>query len=634
VIGFSQGPNFRADAKLENISALKKLGDTTWTANAGTITAKPGTSGGWLVLDKPLTDSAFFMNVKMTPSSKVGVLFRLHKAGDGWQGVYVSLSEGDQASYAVKLDANGKEISRDKLQKSDTEGGMSSAMGANMPPYVAAFFKTPDFKVRPLPKDINFPDLQPPTNAYKPGQWNAVNIVLYQDMLDPSFGIGGIVGERSGLEKVATQEVTSADYGPMALYVGGTGEVEFKDVLYRDLETMKFKETLSPQFTMQHLNGFYFSWSTAVADINHDGKPDIIAGPYYYLGPDFTEAHEIYTPHVYDPGTEYPQNNMVNLAYDWTGDGWPDVLVMSGQAGIGTATLYINPKGESRHWESKVVMRPIGNEDTLLADIDGDGKPEIIHAAGNKLAYSHPDWNNPDAPWITTYVSEEGPWGAFIGHGLGVGDINGDGRNDLVNAYGWWEQPAKGAAPGPWKYHPEAFGRWGHTQGGAGGAKIGVYDVNGDGLVDVVTALEGHGFGLAWYEQKRDGGKVTFVKHTIMDTFLDKNAGDVTFTEPHATEFADMNGDGIPDLVTGKRSLSHLFDYGDPDPLGPAVLYVYTVRRDKSAPGGAVFEPKLVHNMSGVGSHFVVTDLNGDGTPDITTSGVYGAFVFFNHMKK
>ena len=164
---------------------------------------------------------------------------------------------------------------------------------------------------------------------------------------------------------------------------------------------------------------------------------------------------------------------------------------------------------------------------------------------------------------------------------------------------------------------------------------MGIYDVDGDGLNDVVTALEGHGYGLAWYEQKRDSaGKISFVKHTIMDNFLTSNAGDVTFTEPHATEFADMNGDGIPDLITGKRSMSHLFDYGDPDPFGPAVLYVYTVVRDPSAPGGAKFVPTLVHNLSGVGSHFSVVDLNGDGTPDIVTSGIYGTFVFFNHMKQ
>jgi hypothetical protein len=202
---------------------------------------------------------------------------------------------------------------------------------------------------------------------------------------------------------------------------------------------------------------------------------------------------------------------------------------------------------------------------------------------------------------------------------------------EFLNAYGWWERPPAGNSQKLWTYHPQPFGRWGHSQGGAGGAEIGVYDVNGDGLNDVVTALEGHAFGLAWYEQKRDtAGKISFIQHTIMDDFLTKNAGNVTFTEPHATSYADMDGDGIPDLITGKRSMSHLFGYNDPDPHGPPVLYVYKAVRNPKAPGGAEFIPELIHNRSGVGSRLVVVDLNGDGSPDIVTSGVYGTFVFFN----
>ncbi len=93
-----------------------------------------------------------------------------------------------------------------------------------------------------------------------------------------------------------------------------------------------------------------------------------------------------------------------------------------------------------------------------------------------------------------------------------------------------------------------------------------------------------------------------------------------------------MDGDGLIDMVTGKRAMSH-FGYTDPDPFGDAVLYVYKLKRNPKAPGGAEFIPELVHNRSGVGSHMVLTDLNGDGTPDIVTSGIYGTFVFFNQEK-
>jgi hypothetical protein len=238
----------------------------------------------------------------------------------------------------------------------------------------------------------------------------------------------------------------------------------------------------------------------------------------------------------------------------------------------------------------------VGNEETLLRDIDGDGKPEIIHTGQNTLRYSKPDPNNPTGPWQVTTISEPGPWGVNISHGMGVGDIDGDGLKDYVTAYGWWQQPAKGSGEKFWKYHPVEFARWGASQGGAGGAEMGIYDVNGDRLNDVVTALEGHGFGLAWHEQKRDaGGTISFVRHTIMDGFLDKNAGGVIFTQPHAATFADIDLDGVPDLITGKRHHSH-FQYTDPDNWGPPVLYVYKVVRNPKASGGAEFVPELMHH--------------------------------------
>jgi hypothetical protein len=157
-----------------------------------------------------------------------------------------------------------------------------------------------------------------------------------------------------------------------------------------------------------------------------------------------------------------------------------------------------------------------------------------------------------------------------------------------------------------------------------------VYDANGDGLNDVVTSLSAHGFGLAWYEQKRDaGGTISFVQHMIMDDFTTENAGGVTFTQPHGSTVADVDGDGLQDFIVGKRYWSHQDTQIDPNAYGDPVIYWYKTVRDASAPGGAKFVPELIHNQSGVGSHAFAMDLNRDNRMDIVTPTKFGTFIFW-----
>ena len=159
---------------------------------------------------------------------------------------------------------------------------------------------------------------------------------------------------------------------------------------------------------------------------------------------------------------------------------------------------------------------------------------------------------------------------------------------------------------------------------------MGVYDVNGDGLNDVVTSLEAHGWGLAWYEQKRDkNSAISFVEHIIADDYATKAATNVKFSEAHASTFADVDGDGIPDFIVGKRVYSHNESYTDPDPYGPGVLYWFRTVRNRKASGGAEFQPELIHNRSGVGSTVLAVDLNKDGAMDIVTSTNRGTFIFW-----
>jgi hypothetical protein len=162
-----------------------------------------------------------------------------------------------------------------------------------------------------------------------------------------------------------------------------------------------------------------------------------------------------------------------------------------------------------------------------------------------------------------------------------------------------------------------------------------VYDANGDKLNDVVTSLSAHGWGLGWFEQKRDAqGIISFDRHVIMDDLSAKNAGGVTFSQPHGSSFGDVDGDGVTDFIVGKRFWSHSDSYVDPEPYAPAVLYWYRTVRNPKAPGGAEFVPELIHNHSGTGSDVLPVDLNRDGRLDVVTATRFGTFIFWGQPRK
>jgi len=635
LLGSAASKNFAPDVtfKGSSLTGWHVLGQADWRAQNGEIVGSPK-PGGWLVLDRSYQDVAFFSSFRCAEGCRAGVLLRAEKTADGgMKGIFVSLTEGDLNSYRVTVDPKGSETFRERLRAA---GGGQVRVAPPPPPSPAGGGAAagPGGAGRGgaagrggggIPAPLQMPGGMPapitrPGTGLIPGDWNTIELVLDANILraflNDASGVNGGVAEEE-----------YARFGPMALYVGGTGEVRFKDVSYKDLQPrVALPEEVSRRFRMQTLNEFYYSWGPSVADFNRDGVMDVVAGPYYYLGPDYNVAREIYLAQTIDASTQY--FNGLQYAYDFTGDGWPDVVNVLFTRPI---VLYVNPKGDARRWDTYTVTDAISSEIGLLKDVDGDGTLELLFkGSDNVIVYAKPDPANPTGTWVKHAVSERGPW---ANHGMGVGDVNGDRRMDVLNAYGWWEQPAKGGQEGPWIYHPEAFGRW--SRSSPGGAEMAVYDVNGDGLNDVVTSLQAHGWGLSWFEQKKGAaGKISFQEHPIMGDFSTKNAGGVTFSQLHGSTFADIDGDGIPDFITGKRFWSHLDTWIDPDPHGAPVLYVYRTARNPKAPGGAEFVPELIHNRSGIGSHAAVVDLNKDGAVDIITSTKRGTFIFWNNWKK
>lgn len=622
--------------KGSSFGSARMLGNAEWKAENGEVIGVPKTpEGGWLIFDRPLQDVQFASTYRCTGGCRAGVMLRAETTPEGIQGIFVALPDGENpgASFAVKLDAQGREISREQLKPANgtvrfltpppdtARGGQGGSAGqaARGGGRAGAGRGPGGGRGRPgLPPDAPY---TMPNYAYRPNEWNPLEVILDANYLRVWVNDGPEAGTTNG-----RAEEDFAKYGPVALYVGGTGEVRFKNIEEKDLgRRYNPDEQVSSHFRMQRINDFYYAWSAAAADVNRDGVLDVLAGPFYYLGPDYKVSREIYPAKTATVGTEYTPA-AVSFAYDYTGDGWPDYVVATGRAMV----MYVNPKGELRRWDKYNVLPTIAGEIAIFKDIDGDGKPDAVFVGGGATCWASPDPADPTKPWIVHKVSEQGYGVPYAQHGIGAGDINGDGRVDIVSPFGWWEQPPKGTPEGPWPYHPFAFGRWPRAGGGLGGAEMGVYDVNGDGLNDVVTSLEAHGWGLAWYEQKRDkSGAITFVQHIITDDLSAKNPGNAAFAEAHAATFADVDGDGIPDLIVGKRVFSHLESYTDPDPMGPAVLYWFRTVRNPKAPGGAEFVPELIHNRSGVGSTILAVDLNKDGAMDIVTSTIRGTFIFW-----
>lgn len=368
-----------------------------------------------------------------------------------------------------------------------------------------------------------------------------------------------------------------------------------------------------PSHTRQVVDPGVWTEGASFGDINGDGKIDLLAGALWWEGPEFTQSHR-YRPGEAVPAKGYAHNSVQSWVLDVNGDGRSDIFQVA-HDGKFHLDLYLQPAEASEAWPMHRVAAKIGNESPEMTDLTGDGIPELVAMQEGRFGFFTFDPKAPEKPWTFHPISAERTKSPYY-HGLGFGDLNGDGHLDILEKEGWYESPTDPLTPGNWNFHHYQFSK-------TGGAQMLVFDVDGDGDNDVVSSTAAHAWGLAWFENHKAEGRIHFKKHILIPEDKSPGIGGVAFTQAHSLVAGDFNGDGLTDFATGKRYWAH--NGGDPGASEPAVLYWYQLIRDDQ---GARFVPHLLDSDSGTGTQLAAADVNGDGLTDLGVGNKKGVFFF------
>lgn len=440
------------------------------------------------------------------------------------------------------------------------------------------------------------------------------------------------------------------------------------------------------KFTKLVLQQEFLAESCSIGDYDNDGVPDVSSGRIWYQGPDFTTAHPFRDGHgplprsgqraesdtgVSDDVADYPvdvdvdgDTDIINCAQSDT----DEVTFTANKIGTvqpqATCYWYENPgptgQAGDPNWTPHLMHDDVRLEQHGLLDMNGDGFPEIYGACRDcplesAKGYYQADRSTPTAIWrfhavATPVVFPFGGRGNL--HGAGGGDLNGDGLPDLLERNGAWLQQADGsfnATPCTGKNTPQGCGFVEHAfydglvdgSGIKGGSHMYAVDMDLDGLADVVSADWAHGEGLAWYKQGADGA---FTKYYFLGNSAEVVKYGAYFSEPHALQVVDMDGDGRPDVISGKMRFANTLAGNDPDPNGTPYVYVFRNVADADPKTGAPIRltPTLVDPLvspaanalgtpeggMGVGRQIAIGHANTDGVLDICVATKVGLAVF------
>ncbi len=357
-----------------------------------------------------------------------------------------------------------------------------------------------------------------------------------------------------------------------------------------------------------------------VLDVDNDGKLDIVSGESWYNAPDWTK----YPVRKVEKVGSY-RNDFATMPVDVNADGNIDFVTVSY---FGRDIGWVeNPGKKGAEWTYHLIDKPGSSEAAVMLDVDGDGKLDFLPNSTNVVV-----WYSLETAGSKPVFKKHDFGTAAAGHGVGTGDVNGDGRADLLTPKGWFEAPSDPKTEGTWAWHPE----WNL---GATGIQILARDVDGDGLSDLIYGM-GHNFGLYWQKQGKDEkGNRTWTKAPI----------DETLSSVHTLLWADLDGDGkANEMITGKRVYAHEIEAGDVQ--APVIAYftfdqagkkwdkhlIYQGEPAKDAPkegGKRDAQKDFAPGTAGTGLEIAAVDIDKDGDIDLVCPGKSGLYLFENLTK-